>query len=360
MSKPDFSNIITKPIIDNTNLIKDKRFKFSKWTLDEDYKLKELALNKGTKNWKKISEFFKKKSSKQCFYRWNKVIKPTIKENLWTDQEDSFISKWVSINGTSNWTNCTKMIKERTAKMCKDRWYTKLSLEQNNENFWSPFDELSLLLAVNCFGTSWSKIIRFFPSKTENQMKNKFYSVLRKSANCQLNKNDGAEKINVFDLKAIDLVIFLPTAINELKYFLGEDVSNEILKKYTFGEIQTSLKNNQNSCESANNSCNLANFYKNMANAGIAKNNGEKIIINLCISCRNKLKEQIKRKLINKMMLNQTPTDSTNNNKEFMINFDNNFNNNSSPSRYQNTLSKIEIIKDILNNFTHNITMKFA
>jgi hypothetical protein len=415
--------------------------KTAKWTREEDRKLKEIVLEKGTKNWKLISDFFNDKSPKQCFYRWTKVLKPDLQTVQWTEEEDNFIINWASVKGTSNWTNCAKHMKEhnRTPKNCKDRWYNKLSLdskittESASEQVWTPYDELLLVFAVETYGTSWSKIVKNFPPKNENQIKNKFYSILRKSANNHLNRIDSLPKINVFQLKSNDLMKYLPNSLQELKTVIGDTVYEYIRTKFKSENQNLDSKlslqqnaqnknmlNNNNKIHNNNNNTNNINNFNTLQNGSLTQNtqfiqhNGANIIqtnnnlntinnnnisqqqqtqhqsqniltqqnngggcqystscinfdfyqtlqnnqnslphnrvqINMCLSCKNKLKEHIKKKIISKMISNQINNKPMYNplNDSSLFDLD--------PYEVRNTSSKIGTIKDILSNFSQNL-----
>jgi len=135
----------------------------------------------------------------------------------WSIEEDIFLKNWNNLMGDKNWSQCAKLLKKRTAKDCKQRFSKALSPESPNEKLrfiWGPREELMLLLFVKNFGTCWSKIIKMFESqiifndaaatqenqeekendnilnlfriKDANEIKNKFYSIIKRFVHLDL------------------------------------------------------------------------------------------------------------------------------------------------------------------------------
>lgn len=107
--------------------------KRSKWTKHEDDKLKSIIINQKDKlEWEIISDKMKKinikKSSKQCRERWFHQLDPNLKKDKWSDEENTIL-----------------------------------------------FDLHKKL------GSKWKEIAEFFKGRTDNCIKNQFFSLIRKS-----------------------------------------------------------------------------------------------------------------------------------------------------------------------------------
>lgn len=318
----------------NSLINRGKGHKFSKWTPEEDRQLRQIVESQNNKNWKKVSEHFINKSAIQCFYRWSKVIKPSFDEKEWTDEEDDFILKWVARFGISNWTNCSKILKGRTPKSCKDRWNNILSVNYQKETFWNTQDDTLLLIAVESFGTSWSKIKKLFPGRKENDIKNKFYSLLRKTASNHLNRTSSGQRINVFQLKLNDLINFLPVGINDIRLLLGEGMFTHIKEK--FEQEYMNLQGSVQMSEPEIMSHDCLRQEKTETNTKI----------NICFKCMTSLREEIKKKLLSRLIKNNLSKDSIPHISELF----------GDVSRLESTKDKIQTIKSILSNFTQNLT----
>jgi hypothetical protein len=175
--------------------------------------LKELVTRYGTKNWKKISSFLEGRTTIQCFYRWNKVLKYA--DSTWTEEENSIIRQFVSENGYSSWTKCAKLLKLRTSKQIKRHWFNDLADKESLMNLWTDEDELKLILNTSSYGTCWSRMRHLFPGRDEISIKNKFYSILRRTAGKILG-TENLRTSHIFTLKQHELIKYIPNAITEM------------------------------------------------------------------------------------------------------------------------------------------------
>lgn len=240
--------------------------KYTRWTHQEDQKLKEIILSQGTKDWDKISDYFSNKSAKQCQYRWYRSVKHTI-DQVFTKEEDDFIATFLKKEGTDkteNWIKISNFL-GKPVKSIKDRWTNKL-LNNKNTAF-TPKDDVIILHLVKNFGTCWSKIIKFQATKSEIELKNRCYSILRKFANDDLK--------NINNLKKQDVMIYIQKALNELCAKLGQGQFGEIIKYLPTNENKENISASQ------------------------------KKVVNVCEKCINNLKETLKKKLMARMLKRQ-------------------------------------------------------
>ena len=134
----------------------------------------------------------------------------------WSEDEDKVMKQLVNKYGTSNWTLiASKMGKSRNGKQCRERWYNHLNptLKKNN---WT-LDEENILFSKHMqLGNKWADIASFLPGRTLNDIKNHFYSKLRKFIRKIL------KQIN-------DEKLFQINGIDSYKY-TGEKIYNMIKK----------------------------------------------------------------------------------------------------------------------------------
>lgn len=298
-----------------------------KWSIEEDSKLRGLVKQYGTKNWKKIAEYFPKRSHKECFYRWNKKLKHMLENNTWTSHEDSFIIKWVKAKGTSNWTRCAKYLKAKTPSECRNRWEQTLSniidQESNGSFLWNKKNEYLLLQNVTKYGTTWSRLIEFFPSCEENEIKNKFYSLMRKVANNLIRKKNIEININV--LKPNELLNFLPHALNEY--------TNEMEK---INSLSQSFKPNL-----INSTQEKIETKHNLLDCKIKQKK-----INICNDCRIKLRGEMKKYVYKEMIKTQIQNSNSTETQSFKF-LDN-------VEKLMSASSKISTMKEILQGFANS------
>jgi len=137
------------------------------------------VLNIGSKNWKKISKYLKTRTPVQCLHRWTKILRPGLVKGPWTIEEDKQLLNWIKINGPCKWSKCSIIIQGRSGKQCRERWFNTLNPNVKKGN-WCQEEDYQIFLLFERFGSKWSKISSFFEGRTENSIKNRFYSTLRR------------------------------------------------------------------------------------------------------------------------------------------------------------------------------------
>lgn len=105
--------------------------------------------------------------------------------NAWTSEEDFALVSLVEKHGTNNWKLIAKkMISEfsitrRTGKQSRERWYNHLSPNVDKKPWTQEEDDLIFEL-YKAHGKSWKTISDKMPGRTDNSIKNRFYSSLRR------------------------------------------------------------------------------------------------------------------------------------------------------------------------------------
>lgn len=108
-----------------------------------------------------------------------------LKRKLWSPEEDAVLQKLMLLQPLSpQWDIIAKKMAElnyfKTAKQCKDRWLNNLS-PLLNKSKWTLSESQELFKQYLQHGNKWKNISRIFVGRTDNAVKNQFFSVIRKS-----------------------------------------------------------------------------------------------------------------------------------------------------------------------------------
>ena len=158
-------------------------------------------------------KLIRKKSSKQI-----KIRGP------WSEKEDQLLIKWVENHGAKNWARCAETIKGRNGKQCREHWNNSLNYSIKKGK-WSLEEDLFIMVFYDKLDKSWKKMIPLFKSRTENAIKNRFFSQLRKIT-AKYIKRDKSEYNTKFKLDT--LMKYYNEGVTEAK--------NDFFKEYPMKE----------------------------------------------------------------------------------------------------------------------------
>lgn len=183
---------------DLTNQVPNEpKFHSYKWKLEEDLLLNKLCWSTENLssnydpsncnfdkyahfkhiNWKNIKKYFPEKSIRQLIVRY-KVLCKNLKRGNWTVDEDEKISRLVNELG-HNWANISKYMPSRSGKQIRDRYLNYLDPLLKKEKFSDEEDNLVMFLFFH-LGPSWTEMSVYFPGRTGDLLKNRYYSCLKR------------------------------------------------------------------------------------------------------------------------------------------------------------------------------------
>jgi hypothetical protein len=209
-------------------------------------------------------------------------------------------------------------IKNKSSKQCRERWVNSLC-PNINKGIWTEKEEKILFLTQLKIGNKWSELAKFLPGRSENDIKNHFYSKLRKYIRkiCkELHKSKLLESkgINsslytsnkIYSLIQIENIPLISLSKNTIvnaiqKDYLYKEERLNILKESSFNDskfdLNTDIKNSFYIKLKENNNCKL--FKNSNPSKDIITNELSKSVDENECKCDNSIYVNKKRSGIN-------------------------------------------------------------
>lgn len=97
-----------------------------------------------------------------------------------TQEEDDKLRALVNQYGTKQWDRISDQIIGRSPRQCRDRWKNYLSPNVVSSP-WNVNEDRLLLALFQRVGPHWAKIVKYFPGRTDVNIKNRWNKLQRKS-----------------------------------------------------------------------------------------------------------------------------------------------------------------------------------
>lgn len=100
-------------------------------------------------------------------------------KSKWTQEEDYLLVQAVKKIGELKWNQISKFVGTRSGKQCRERQFTNLNPDINNEP-WTPEEDEKLLRLHNNYGNKWSELAKNFNGRTVLNVKNRWRTFIRR------------------------------------------------------------------------------------------------------------------------------------------------------------------------------------
>jgi hypothetical protein len=99
---------------------------------------------------------------------------------VFTAKEDAILHSCVEQFGTTDWDRVAQEMPGRSPRQCRDRWFTYLSPDVNRSP-WTTAEDGLLFDLLQSNGPKWGVLARFFCNRTQNNIKNRWNTVVKKA-----------------------------------------------------------------------------------------------------------------------------------------------------------------------------------